>query len=108
LAETGDVRRFSSAAAFAMHAGTAPIPASSGNTQRFRLNRGGNRKLNAAIHASPSPRNACTNQPAPTWMPDAPRETATPGAIRALKRYIARRVYNLLKTAPSVRTQQAA
>ncbi len=50
LAETGDVHRFTSAAAYAMHAGTAPIPASSGNTQRFRLNRGGNRRLNAAVH----------------------------------------------------------
>ncbi len=50
VGETADVRRFRSRAAFAMHNGTAPIPASSGNQQRHRLNRGGNRQINAAIH----------------------------------------------------------
>jgi len=33
-----------------MHAGTAPIPVWTGNRARFRLNRGGNRQLNAALH----------------------------------------------------------
>ncbi|MHB8960993.1 MAG: transposase [Candidatus Limnocylindrales bacterium] len=51
LAETGDVRRFRSADAFAMFSGTAPIPASSGQTERMRLNRGGDRQLNRALHA---------------------------------------------------------
>jgi transposase len=50
VGETADARRFRSRAAFAMHNGTAPIPASSGNQQRHRLNRGGNRQLNAALH----------------------------------------------------------
>ncbi len=50
VGETADVRRFRSRAAFAMHNGTAPIPASSGNVQRHRLNRGGNRQINAALH----------------------------------------------------------
>ncbi len=50
LGETGDVRRFRSEAAFAAVTGTAPIPASSGQTQRHRLNRGGNRQLNRALH----------------------------------------------------------
>ena len=50
VAETADVRRFRSSAAFAMHNGTAPIPVSSGNHLRHRLNRGGNRQLNAALH----------------------------------------------------------
>lgn len=50
VAETADVSRFASRAAFAMFNGTAPIPASSGNTSRVRLNRGGNRKVNAALH----------------------------------------------------------
>ncbi len=50
LGETGDVRRFRSGAAFAAVTGTAPIPASSGQTQRHRLNRGGNRQLNRALH----------------------------------------------------------
>jgi transposase len=50
LGETADVRRFRSRAAFAMRNRTAPIPASSGKQQRHRLNRGGNRQLNAALH----------------------------------------------------------
>lgn len=50
VAETADVRRFHSSAAFAMHNGTAPIPVWSGNRARHRLNRGGNRQLNAALH----------------------------------------------------------
>lgn len=47
---TGDVLAFRSEAAFAATTGTPPIPASSGQTQRHRLNRGGNRQLNRAIH----------------------------------------------------------
>jgi transposase len=50
LGETGDPRRFRSSAAVAAVTGTAPIPASSGKTSRHRLNRGGNRQLNRAIH----------------------------------------------------------
>lgn len=50
VAETADVRRFHSSAAFALHNGTAPIPVWSGNQKRHRLNRGGNRQLNAALH----------------------------------------------------------
>jgi transposase len=50
VGETADVRRFHSRAAFAMHNGTAPIPVWSGNSERHRLNRGGNRQLNAALH----------------------------------------------------------
>lgn len=50
LAETADIRRFHSAAAFAMHNGTAPIPVWSSNSPRHRLNRGGNRQLNCALH----------------------------------------------------------
>ena len=50
LAETADVRRFRTPGAFAMHNGTAPIPVWSGNEQRHRLNRGGNRQINAALH----------------------------------------------------------
>ena len=50
LGEAGDIRRFRSKAAFARAGGTAPIPASSGQTQRHRLSRGGNRQLNRALH----------------------------------------------------------
>jgi transposase len=50
VGQVGDVLAFRSAAGFAATTGTAPIPASSGQTQRHRLNRGGNRQLNRALH----------------------------------------------------------
>jgi transposase len=51
LGEAGEVTRYRSAAAFAAASGTAPVPASSGQRQRHRLNRGGNRQLNRALHS---------------------------------------------------------
>ena len=50
LGETGDVRRFRDHNAYASANGTAPIPASSGEVTRDRVNPGGNRLLNEAIH----------------------------------------------------------
>lgn len=50
LGETAGIGRFRSRAAFAMHTGTAPVPVWSGNHERHRLNRGGNRQLNTALH----------------------------------------------------------
>jgi transposase len=50
LGETRGIGRFRSAAAFAAHTGTAPVPASSGRVSRHRLNRGGNRQLNRALY----------------------------------------------------------
>jgi transposase len=50
VGETAGAARFRSQSAYARWNGTAPQPASSGNTTRFRLNRGGNRRANAALH----------------------------------------------------------
>lgn len=50
IGEIGNISRFKSRDAFAMWAGSAPIPASSGNRNVYRLNRGGNRQVNAALH----------------------------------------------------------
>ncbi|HUO47135.1 MAG TPA: IS110 family transposase [Acidimicrobiia bacterium] len=50
LAEAADISRFRNRDAYAMFAGTAPIPVWTSNQQRFRLNRGGNRQTNAALH----------------------------------------------------------
>ena len=52
LAEVGDVRRFASRHHFASYTGTAPIDVSSGENNRHRLNRGGNRRLNHALHVA--------------------------------------------------------
>jgi transposase len=50
LGRVGSVTRFPSRHAFARHDGTAPLDASSGDTVRHRLNRGGDRRLNAVLH----------------------------------------------------------
>ncbi len=50
VAEAADITRFKNRNAYAMWAGVAPIPVWSGNPNRFRLNRGGNRQTNAALH----------------------------------------------------------
>jgi transposase len=50
MGEVGDVARLRSEASLAMLSGTAPLPASSGRVVRHRLNRGGNRQLNRALH----------------------------------------------------------
>jgi transposase len=50
LGEVGNPTRVRSKGAFAMLTGTAPLEASSGMTKRHRLNRGGNRQLNYALH----------------------------------------------------------
>ena len=74
--------RFATDAKLARAAGVAPIPVSSGKTNRHRLDRGGNRQINAASTASPSPAPAATPRPATTSPANAPkaRPTAKPSA----------------------------
>lgn len=99
VAEAGDVRRFRSADAFAMLAGVAPIPASSGQTSRMRLNRGGNRQLNRALHGIALAQ-VRTYPPAQAFMARKRTEGKSwREAIRALKRHLARVVFRLLSAA---------
>jgi transposase len=104
VAEVGDVRRFRSADAFAMLAGVAPIPASSGQTSRMRLNRGGNRQLNRALYAIAFAQ-VRWHEPAQAFVARKRAEGKSwREAIRALKRHLARVVFRLLSAAaqPSV------
>lgn len=68
--------RIRSEAAFASLAGASPIPASSGNTVRHRINRGGDRRLNRALHMAIVTACAWTQELAPTssaaLLKDAP------------------------------------
>lgn len=99
VGETANVARFRSEACFAMHAGVAPVPASSGRTHRHRLARGGNRQLNAALH-----RIAITQIRLPDSLGQAyyqrrrAQGDTSMEALRALKRRLARVVYGLLHT----------
>lgn len=97
VAETADVRRFRSSAAFAMHNGTAPIPVWSGSPERHRLNRGGNRQLNVALHRIAITQlrlggEACVYVARRTSIGNTKRE-----AIRALRRQISDEVYRRLR-----------
>lgn len=95
--ETAGVSRFRSSAAFAMTAGVSPIPVWSGNRERYRLNRGGNRQLNTALH-----RVAVTQlrlyRPARDLV-DRRRERGDTraGALRVLKRHLADVVFAALR-----------
>lgn len=86
-------------AAFAALAGTSPLPASSGQTVRHRLNRGGDRDLNRAIHIIAVTRiRICPRTRA--YVSRRTAEGKTPREIRrCLKRYIARQLYRTLTTA---------
>ena len=50
VGHAGDITRFPDRDHFASYTGTAPVEASSGDVRRHRLNRGGNRQLNTALH----------------------------------------------------------
>ncbi len=96
IAKTGDPGRFRSADAFAMLAGVAPIPASSGQVQRMRLNRGGNRQLNRALHVIALVQARC-HPPAGAYIARKTTEGKSHrDAIRCLKRQLARTVFQLL------------
>ncbi len=91
-------RRIRNEAAFAALAGTAPIPASSGQTVRHRLNRGGDRQLNRALHTVALSR-LQHHQPTKTYAARRTTQGRTPREIkRCLKRAIAREIYRLLET----------
>jgi transposase len=96
VAETAGAGRFASDAKLARLAGVAPIPASSGNRVRHRLDRGGNRQLNCALH-----RIAVTqgrvHPPARKFLARKQAEgKSRMEALRCLKRHLARRVWRLL------------
>jgi transposase len=95
--------RFHSEAAFAAIAGTSPLEASSGRTIRHRLNRTGDRQLNAAIHRVMHTRKT-RNHPATTaYIAHRSADGKTPKEInRLLKRYLTRQIYRLLQTMPAM------
>lgn len=105
VGETAGISRFAHEAKYAMHAGVAPIPLWSGETRgRVRMNKTGNRQLNAALH-----RIAVTQIGRDTLGRVYYRKRLATGdseteALRALKRRLARVVFNTLKNNPSTAT----
>jgi transposase len=96
IAETAGAGRLSSDAKFARLAGVAPIPASSGMRTRYRLDRGGNRQLNCALHRIAVTQGRC-HAPAREFLAKKQAEGKSRiEALRCLKRHLARRVWRLL------------
>jgi transposase len=95
--------RIHTEAAFAALCGVAPIPASSGRTDRHRLSRGGDRQANRALYLIVCSRLA--SDPTTRAYRDRRRSEglSNPEIIRCLKRYLARQIYKALT---SVNTQQ--
>jgi transposase len=101
LAEIGPIDRFKTDAQLARHSGVAPLEASSGRTQRHRLDRGGNRQLNAALYRIAITQ-ARYHAPAREYLERKRSEgKSRREAIRCLKRQLARVVFNTLKTSPA-------
>jgi transposase len=97
IGEIASIGRFASDAKLARTAGAAPIPASSGRTDRHRLDRGGNRQLNCALHRLA----VCKARVDPDTAAYLARKQAEGKtrreALRCLKRHLARRVFKLLQ-----------
>jgi transposase len=94
--------RLRSEAAFARLAGAAPIPASSGQTIRYRLDRGGDRKLNRTLHQIIVTRRRL-HQPTIDYINRRTQQgRSRREATRCLKRYLARNLYRLLEHPPAM------
>jgi transposase len=91
-----DPSRIRSEAAFAKLCGVCPIPASSGKTHRFRLNRGGNRQANAALYRVAIVRMR-SHKPTLAYVKKRTKDGKSKSEIiRCLKRYIVREIYSQL------------
>jgi transposase len=102
LAEIGPIDRLCSNAQLARHGGVAPLEASSGRVQRHRLDRSGNRQLNAALY-----RIAITQSryhpAARAYLERKKAEgKSRREAIRCLKRLLVRVVFQTLKASPAL------
>ena len=98
LGEIAGINRFATDAKLARMAGCAPIPVSSGRTDRHRLDRGGNRQLNHAFHMLAVCKLAHDDGQTVAYLAKQRRAGKTNReALRCLKRQLVRRVFALLK-----------
>src|SRR5204862_3531248 len=106
IGRTAGAERFRSDACFGRQSGTAPIPCSSGQRTQHRLDRGGDRQLNRALHTIAITR--AQHDPATReYLARKEAEGKTrKGALRCLKRHLARRFCQLL-TEPPLEPEQA-
>lgn len=106
VGETAGVTRFKSEAAFARHAGVAPVPVWSGNTRgRLRMTRSGNRQLNAALHRIAVTQIRLEGLGQVYYRHRLAQGDSTPEALRCLKRRLARVAFGHLHTDHNHRQQ---
>lgn len=96
IAAGGNPERLKSEAAFAALCGVSPIPASSGKTNRHRLNRGGDRQANAALHRVVIVRLRYEQRTQAYMQRRTAEGLSKAEIIRCLKRYVAREVFGAL------------
>ena len=97
LVSSGDPRRMANEASFAALGGTNPLDASSGKQQRHRLNRGGDRQLNWALHVIALQRVHHHEQTAAYYHRLLNNGKTPKAAKRCIKRALARHFYHRLK-----------
>jgi transposase len=97
VGEIAGANRFATDAKLARIAGSAPIPASSGHTIRHRLDRGGNRQINCALHRLAITKGLHDPATAAYLARKQAEGKTRREALRCLKRYLARRVWQLLR-----------
>jgi transposase len=101
IGHTAGNQQFRKEASFAQKTGTPPVPCSSGQRTQHRLNRGGDRQLNHALHiiaVTRAQRDPATKQ----YLARKEAEGKTnKGALRSLKRHLARRFHRLLAEPPA-------
>jgi transposase len=100
IGEIAGAERFKTDAKLARASGTAPIPASSGATHRHRLDRGGNRQLNCALHRLAVNKGHWDPHSAAYLARKQAEGKTRKEALRCLKRHLTRRVWQLLRTPP--------
>jgi len=100
--------RVQAEASYAALCGVSPVEASSGNTQRRRLNRGGDRQANAALYRIVQSRlrfDERTQQYLQRRLQEGKTRKET---IRCLKRYVAREIFSLLHPGPTTQSNAMA
>ena len=100
IGEIAGAQRFSSDAKLARAGGIAPVPVSSGTTNRHRLDRGGNRQINTAIHRVAVTRARCHPETKAYIERKRAEGKTNREALRCLKRHLARRIWHLLQPPP--------
>jgi transposase len=108
VGETAGVGRFRSAAAFARHNGSAPVPVWSGNDERHRLSRSGNRQLNVALHRIAITQVRLGGRGRAYLDHRLANGDTKPEAIRALRRRISDEVFRRMRDDERLRTTARA